>query len=120
MELTEADRIWNRACLENGGSNPFDGDRALADLLLFDSLVGNGGLGHGFDACSETEIQAAIEGFGYFGLAEIVEFLIETEKYSEEVQESLTTKYYEFSELVFDTFAEFYRNNPKAFAPISD
>ena len=120
MELTEADKIWNRACLENGGSNPFEGDRFLADLLLFDSLVGNGGLGHGFDVCSETEIQAAIEGFRYFGLTEIAEFLIDVQKYSELVQENLSISYYKFSDKIFEAFVEFYRINPQAFAPISD
>ncbi len=120
MEFTVVDKIWNRACLENGGSDPCDGDRSLADLLYFDSLVGNGGLGHGFDVCSSIEIQAAIKGFRYFGLTEIAEFLVETEKYSEDVQESLSVKYYKFSEMIFDTFAKYYPSNPKAFAPISD
>lgn len=104
--------------MEDGGSNPGPGDRALADLLYFDSLVGNGGLGHGFDVCSEIEVLDAIDGARFFGLTEIVDFLLETKDYSEERQESLSPTYYEHSQTIVDMFAEFYRMHPDAFTPL--
>jgi|SRR5688572_13849117 len=120
MELSKADKVWNRAAVDAGGPTPRAGDKALAGLLHFDSLVCNGGLGHGFDVCSKTEIEAAIEGFRYFFLSDVADFLIEAENYSEEMQEGLSAKYYKFSETISDTFEAFYRRNPEAFAPVLD
>lgn len=44
--LSDSDRIWNRAALENGGREPRAGDRSLAALLAFHGLAMNGGVSH--------------------------------------------------------------------------
>jgi len=66
-ELTEADRIWNRAC----GGDPLralPGDRALADLLLAHGLSMNGGVLHAVECLTGTQLSDAQAGFRFFGL----------------------------------------------------
>ena len=67
-----ADRIWNRATLgtdRNESAGRHVGDLALRSLLYAHGLVMNGGVfqcAHG--VLSESELEAAIEGYSYFGL----------------------------------------------------
>ena len=70
MKLSPQDQIWNRACLESGGTSPRTGDQALAALLLSHGLVMNGDVVHALECLSDSEIAAAIRGFEYFGLME--------------------------------------------------
>ena len=42
--VTDADLIWNRAALENGGETPACGDVALALLLTVHGFVANSGV----------------------------------------------------------------------------
>jgi hypothetical protein len=56
MDLTERDRVWNRAALEDGGDEPRAGDRALADLFeegLNDESFGVGDPDDAEDAANE-------------------------------------------------------------------
>jgi hypothetical protein len=66
MGMTEANRVWNRAALEEGGRAPREGDRALAALLLAHGMVMNGGVQHATEALSADEMAAAAAGFRYF------------------------------------------------------
>src|SRR4051812_32328575 len=77
-ELTIADRIWNRACLEDV-SNLREGDRALAGMALANSLIMNDGVLNAVEIYDEfpDEMTAAIGGFLYFGLPEVVSLLVE-------------------------------------------
>lgn len=54
--------------MERGGTSPSPGDAALAALLSVHNLAMNGGLLHSVDSHSPTELDAAVEGFRYFGL----------------------------------------------------
>lgn len=77
-ELTIADRIWNRACLEDV-STLREGDRALAGMVLADSLIMNDGVLNAVEVYYENgdEMTAAITGFLYFGLPDVVSLLAE-------------------------------------------
>ena len=69
MDLSVADRIWNRAALESDRVARMNGDRALRALLLAHGLIMNGGVFHCVhEVLSESGLEAAIEGYGYFGL----------------------------------------------------
>lgn len=75
MELTAADRIWNRAAMESGGDHPGEGDQALAALLLAHGMVMTGGVEHALESLSPEEMEAAIAGYRYFALAEVARLL---------------------------------------------
>lgn len=69
-ELTEADRIWNRAC----GDDPLralPGDRALVDLLYAHDLVMNGGVLHAVECMTVEEQLGAEAGYRYYGLDDV-------------------------------------------------
>ena len=68
MPLSMSDRIWNRACLEQGGSNPMQGDLALTAMLLSHNQAMNSGLLDVIERFSETEVVQAVAGYRYFGL----------------------------------------------------
>jgi hypothetical protein len=66
-EMTQADRIWNRAC----GNDPLrtlPGDRALADLLRAHNLAMNGGVLHAVECLSASELSDAESGYRFYGL----------------------------------------------------
>ena len=67
--VEQADAIWNRAALEQGGPNPKPGDVALAALILAHGLVMNGGVHHAVACLTEDEIDAAVAGFSYLGIS---------------------------------------------------
>jgi len=75
MNLTLADKVWNRAALEAAVNSPRPGDRALASLLLLHGLVMNGGVQHALECLTPEEISAAIAGYIYIGFNEVAEFL---------------------------------------------
>lgn len=76
FELTTADIIWNRACLQDVAGLEV-GDRALAAMILAHGLVMNGGVLHAVEALDADQLAAAKEGFRYFGLARVEAFLAE-------------------------------------------
>ena len=73
--MTSADLVWNRAALDSGGSNPRDGDQALAALLLAHGLVMNGGVRHACSSLGPEELHAAVSGYRFFGFEEIATLL---------------------------------------------
>lgn len=73
--LTPADLIWNRAAMDDGGSDPLKGDRHLAALLYLHSLIMNGGVLHGLECLEADEFAAACRGYEFFGLTEVGPFL---------------------------------------------
>lgn len=74
--LSEADRVWNRAAMERGGTQPRKGDVALAALLSLHSLAMNGGLLHAIERHSHDEIEQAVSGFRYFDLNDAAEVVV--------------------------------------------
>lgn len=78
-ELTEADKIWNRAC----GADPLrslPGDRALADLLRAHGLAMNGGVLHAVECLSAAELSDAEDGYRFYGFAEVASLLSRARK----------------------------------------
>jgi hypothetical protein len=72
-ELTQADKIWNRACLNPVRILP--GDRALADLLKAHGLIMNGGVLHAIECLKANELVDAQSGYRYFGFDSVVNLL---------------------------------------------
>mgnify|MGYP007114256039 CR=1 FL=1 len=73
--LTDADLIWNRAAIEDGGPAPSAGDRSLACLLLAHGLVMSGGVLHAVECLESAELIAAQAGYRYFNLIPVAELL---------------------------------------------
>ena len=94
MKLSPQDQIWNRACLESGGTSPRTGDQALAALLLSHGLVMNGDVVHALECLSDSEIAAAIRGFEYFGLMEASNVFRQIPDDSEETELRLNEMYW--------------------------
>lgn len=68
-------RVWNRAAMEGGGSDPKVGDLMLSAMLQAHGLISNGGVLHGLEVLLPEAISEAIEGYRYFGLEEAAAFL---------------------------------------------
>lgn len=78
-ELTDADRIWNRAC----GEDPLralPGDRALVDLLYAHGLTMNGGVLHAVECMTSEEHLDAECGYRYFGFDDVVSLMSRARK----------------------------------------
>lgn len=78
-ELTDADRIWNRAC----GDEPLrvlPGDRALVDLLYAHGLAMNGGVLHAIEYMTVEEQIDAEAGYRYFGFDDVVSLMSRARK----------------------------------------
>ena len=69
-EFTAADRIWNRACLNQVAGLPM-GDQALAAMILAHGLVMNGGVIHAIECLTADQLAAAKAGYRYFDLADV-------------------------------------------------
>ena len=126
------DAVWNRAAMGRVGSAPREGDRALADLLKFHSIAMNGGWLHAHQFLSVDAVDAAVQGYRYFGLhdaAAVVEsFAAEAagidlenddeaaERLEVEAQDRYDQAVPRDSTLGV-AFAAVYRQTPDAFAP---
>ena len=75
LNMTNADKVWNRAALAAGGDSPGPGDHALASLLLVHGLVMNGGVHHAIECIEPAELLAAAEGYSFFGFDDVAAFL---------------------------------------------
>lgn len=78
-ELTNRDKIWNRAC-EGGGNSPRVGDTALASTLLLHSVAMNGGLLHAIECLTSEQLAAAKAGYIYFGFDVIAVLIASAER----------------------------------------
>ncbi|WP_242393234.1 hypothetical protein [Anaeromyxobacter oryzisoli] len=70
--MTNADLTWNRACLEEGGAQPREGDAALFAMLRFHGLAMNGGVCHAVECLAPAELAEAIHGYEFYGVIGIV------------------------------------------------
>jgi len=64
----DADAVWNRAAMSNGGPTPAAGDQALARVLGLHSLAMSGGLLSALEMRAPEAVLAAIAGYRHFGL----------------------------------------------------
>ncbi len=78
-ELTNRDKIWNRAC-EGGGHSPRAGDMALASTLLFHGPAMNGGVLHAIECLTSEQLIAAKAGYIYFGFDAIAALIASAER----------------------------------------
>jgi hypothetical protein len=129
-QFTIADRIWNRACLEDV-SDLREGDQALAGMILADGFVMNGGVLHAVEILDyDAQFEDATEGFRYFGWAAVADLLIEARAIflsgddTGEDEIALNERYWALlpndgAELN-PRFEAVLRANPSAFAPILD
>ncbi|HEY7116807.1 MAG TPA: hypothetical protein VH475_09485 [Tepidisphaeraceae bacterium] len=117
-QLTDADRVWNRACYREG-ANLREGDLALGALLLVDGYIQNGGVGHAFDL-PPHELAEGIKGYEYFGLHEMAA-VIKPHRGEEEAQ--YDARYYAFTgrpDQIRAKFEAMYSEHPERFAPIDE
>jgi len=125
-ELTQADRIWNRAC----GDDPLrtlPGDRALADMLMAHGLAMNGGVLHAVECLTATELSDAEDGYRYFGLDDVAALMSRARSlFEKEVdlgkhESQLDGRYVELipsdSSLV-ERFEEHLTSQPQEYAPL--
>jgi hypothetical protein len=75
VRVDAADLIWNRAALEQGGSSPGAGDRALADVLAFHGLAMSGGVLDAIERTSAAELARIGAAFRWFGLEAVDDLL---------------------------------------------
>ena len=120
MKLSRQSEIWNRACLESGGSSPADGDKALASLLLAHGFAINGGVVHALECLSQSELAAAVAGFNYFGLAGAAHVFQQLPDDTVETEERLNRLYWAAvpnDETLAHAFRVKLLASPEAFAP---
>ena len=70
MELSRADKIWNRAT-ENNNPHAAAGDRALTDMLHVHGLIMNGGVLNAVEITDEAELASALAGYEFFGIVAV-------------------------------------------------
>jgi hypothetical protein len=131
-KFTQADLIWNRACLDDV-SALLAGDRALAAMILFHGLVMNGGVLHALE-CTEPEpekFEAAMSGYRVFRLDHVADFLtvarsIAVDTLSDDDCDALEAKLYgRYREQIPDDsalaerFEAYHRDHPEQFAPLA-
>jgi len=123
--VTEFDRIWNRAALENGGVDPLKGDQNLAAMLYMHGMIANGGVFHALDELTSEEITKAVIGYQFFGFEEVANLLkslIGTIENDEAEIES-NSKYFELlpdDTFIFDRVESLFKVSPYLFASIED
>jgi hypothetical protein len=119
--------VWNRAC-SGGGDKPREGDAALAALLTFHGAAMYGGVLHALESLSADELQAAIRGYRYYGLSEVVDFLPKaahlaataTESEMDNLEGRLDSEYHGHiprDDVLVKRFEEHLSAHPEAFAP---
>lgn len=125
--MTDADLIWNRAAMEDGGSAPLAGDLALASLLYAHGMAMNGGVLHAVECLEPRELAAAQSGYRFFDLAAVAELLSHARATLDadddlESQESLLDSAYARlipdDSLVVDRFQQRLATHPDDFAPL--
>ena len=121
MSLSETDQIWNRAAMDNGGSSPSQGDRALSALLLLHGMVMNGGVEHATESLSPDEFTAGIEGFRYFGFTEVSKLLGSAVTADETEFDQLDQQYWNHipsDSTIVHAFESQLHSSPQSFSPL--
>ena len=127
MSLSDSDRIWNRATLAERRAGLAKGDKALAALLRAHGLSMNGGVLHAAECLTNEDLEAAIAGYEFFGLAQVGSLLRRAKQLLkagmdlESFERSLDAEYAVLipSDLsLAEAFERHLRANPSDFAPV--
>jgi len=121
MPSAETDQIWNRAAMDNGGSSPRQGDRALSALLLLHGMVMNGGIEHATESLTPTEFTAGIEGFQYFGFTEVSKLLKSAVTADESEFDQFDHQYWNYipsDSTIVHAFQSHLHSSPQSFSPL--
>lgn len=118
-------RVWNRAAMEGGGSDPRVGDLRLSAMIRAHGLIENGGVLDCLEVLPAEAMTEAIEGYRYFGLDEVAAFLaaeanVPEAQRTEDDELRLDKAYGELipTDSAFDKpFNERVRQSPEQFAP---
>ena len=111
-----------------GAARP--GDAALTNMLAFHGVTMNGGFLHAIEVFDESEREAVLRGYRYFGFGAVSDLIAEmTERFGEtatlEAEEVLEVESDErYGQLASDAilmerFEETYRDRGEDFAPLS-
>ena len=113
--------------MEGGGDSPGPGDRALASLLLLHGLAMNGGIHHAIECISPEELSAAIDGFSYFGLEDMAQWLRSApsdpllKRWTDHTETQAVFRYAKFipsDEYLVERFEAVYRDRPSEFSAL--
>ena len=106
--------IWNRACTENGGAEPLEGDVALTKMLLGHGYIMNGGLDQ-FEDLSEEEQRESINGFRFFSFDTIAELILKARKLSQRELAEAQNTYIEFDSEMIHKVRSYIEANTRQF-----
>ena len=73
--MTDADLIWNRAALDESGTSPRAGDRALSLVLKAHGLAMNGGVFHTIELLAGEKLIGAKNGYRFFEYPQVADLL---------------------------------------------
>ncbi len=106
--------IWNRACTENGGPTPLEGDVALMNMLLGHGYIMNGGLEH-FEDLSEEEQRASIGGFRFFSFNDVADLILKTPSLAGTDLDAAQSTFVEFDSGMMDKVRRYIEAHPHQF-----
>jgi hypothetical protein len=121
--LPDVDKIWNRAC-ENEFPTPKIGDKALSDLLQFHGLSMNGGLHHGAECLTKSELEEAVAGYNYFELSTFEPIIravieeVEKDIFDESIEYDLQYDDGNIDQVIFDAFKDDFEKQPNNYASV--
>jgi hypothetical protein len=127
--LSDADRVWNRACSGKADGPTLRGDRALAALLLFHGLAMNNGLLHPFECLQPRELAAAKSGYRLFGFDDVAELIsdiglaLTLPKMSDSQEASFGHRYSKSvpdDSALANRFEDYFKMHKSDFAPLPD
>jgi hypothetical protein len=127
--MTDAELVWNRAEMEQGGDAP--GDRALAALLWAHRLTMNGGVLYAVEVLPPSDLAEAAHGYGYFSFTDVADLLllarwmvdhekdwnVDIESHKHSLDAEYTSQIPDVSAL-FERFEERFKACPDEFAPL--
>jgi hypothetical protein len=125
-ELTDSERIWNRACFGDAPALQ-KADRSLAALLVLHGFAMNGGVLHAIETLDAEQFEAAKSGYRFFGFDGVANFLAEAKNAAETtddadaLERALDQGYAKFvpnDSTLAEKFEAYFRSNPADFAPL--
>lgn len=125
QRLTKADRVWNRVCTYPEPPGLRRGDKALYAMLRAHGLICNGGVYHCVKDClNAKELQAAMDGYRYFGLEQAAKVIKRAQRSawtgrSEGAMDRAYDKIIHTDSVLVRIFEEHYAKHSEAYAPIS-
>ncbi len=109
--------IWNRACTENGGSDPLEGDVALTNMLLGHGYIMNGGLEH-FEDLSGEDQQESLAGYRFFSFSEAADLILKAPKLSGDKLHAAQDAFAKFDSGMMDKVRAHIELHPRQFRSV--